>query len=548
MLKKFAKKVIAAAVAATMAVSLAVVAVPQTAEATQGWQNYLPRELETAGWTQGVQDPIAWSKTVNYTLRSISDAGRRVAVYSGIPAFDWTDNITWDGKGSYYDNIIDSVEVINGTVYVNTSSRLSYMTDRRERVLVMSSQGITVGAGNDRTQEPSHFTLEIDIDVYNEGNTPDPKSISEGWQTNDSGRTYTLTYDTYTVGEGMQGTSLPVAIPYLSSNGYFSLSDMTMDSNASRFIKSASMSGSNYLSLTFVDNLTPFAQVGTSGSLTFRKTITNDTGSQATYTLTIPLRVTNLANATVNGLKGPATIYMTQGDRSGLRVTGVDTSNNAVVHWTTDASGYVDASNMYSLPRISSNGTIDTSSMAVGTYYFYIRVGENLETRTYTLNIVGAVPTPTPTPTPTPSPSGAAITRLYNTRTGEHLYTTDSNEVAELTRSTWKNEGVIGYSGGSVGIYRLRNKRNSAHLYTGDTNEINTLIKGDWAYDNGGSPMFYGATTGNPMYRLYNARNARTSPTAQHHYTSDANEVRVLCQSQGWTQDNNGAPSFYLQK
>lgn len=548
MLKKFAKKVIAAAVAATMAVSLAVVAVPQTAEATQGWQNYLPIDLQREGWVQGAQDDIVWTKEVRYTLRSVADAGQRVHLYGGLPKFDNTDRISWRGMSSYADNIIDSVYVEDGNVYARVSSNLSYMTGQTERVEVFSNTGITVGAGNDPQQQPSQFTLGINIDVLNEGTNPDPKSISEGWQTNDSGRTYTMSYDTYAVGEGMQGKSLPVVIPNLSSYGYFSLSDMNMDANASRFIKSATMSGSNYLSITFVDNLTPFAQVGTSGNLVFRKSITNDSGVQATYTLTIPLRVTNLANAKVNGIMGPATVYVTQGDRNGLRVSGIENYNDAVVHWTTDASGYVDASNMYSLPRISSNGTIDTSSMAAGTYYFYIRSAENLETRTFTLIVVAAAPTPTPTPTPTPSPSGAAITRLYNTRTGEHLYTTDSNEVAELTRSTWKNEGVIGYSGGSVGIYRLRNKRNSAHLYTGDTNEINTLIKGDWAYDNGGSPMFYGATTGKPMYRLYNARNARTSPTAQHHYTSDANEVRVLCQSQGWTQDNNGAPSFYLQK
>jgi hypothetical protein len=91
--------------------------------------------------------------------------------------------------------------------------------------------------------------------------------------------------------------------------------------------------------------------------------------------------------------------------------------------------------------------------------------------------------------------------------------------------------------------YRVYYGRTNEHLYTADTNEYNTLGANGWVkegatyrtFANGGT--FGGAYTV-PFYRLYN------SPTVQHHWTTDANEVTTLAALADWSYE--GIASYVL--
>lgn len=137
------------------------------------------------------------------------------------------------------------------------------------------------------------------------------------------------------------------------------------------------------------------------------------------------------------------------------------------------------------------------------------------------------------------------VFRLYDKNTGEHLLTTDDNEVKVLTAAGWVLEGSVG-KGANYGeeVFRLYNAATREHLYTADKNECNTLTaERGWVYDNNGKPMIYGLLSGKAMYRVYNAS---LPSVASHHYTSDPNEVRVLTTERGYVSDNSGEAVFYL--
>lgn len=543
MIKKYLHKVIAGILVTSMAATLAIgMGGMEEVQASSQIQYLTTSQLTSAGWR--LQGTNNWVRTVDYEVGSMT-GGQVIRIPMTTPYFDSADSIDWN----YNSSIIQSVypDYSMREIVVTTNYDLRNLAGRKETVSITNSNVLVdypntpMGMPN-----PESFragcTLQINISVKAQ-DAPDPKSIQEGWETTDNGRSYHRTYDTYEIGEGLQGTTISIALPHLSSNGYFSANDYVLDAGARTFIRTVSMVD-NMLYLTLDDNLTPFAQSGTNGSITFSKTITNDQGVSANYNLIIPLRVMNLSNATVNGWSGPAIITVTEGDTTGLRVTNVEDPKSAVVHWTTNSSGYVDVSNMSSMPKINANGVIDISALPADTYFFFIRSGRGLETRTFTLKIEKKG-TPAPAPTPTLSGSGNEIYRLYHPVTGEHLYTTDTNEVANLTNGGWKNEGTPGKSSGSIAVYRLYNRKSGEHLYTADETERKTLTAGDWVYDNNQKPMFYAGTSGaNPMYRLYNPRAALI---ASHHYTSDSNEVKVLTTTKGWQTDNLGAPVFYLQ-
>jgi GH25 family lysozyme M1 (1,4-beta-N-acetylmuramidase) len=125
------------------------------------------------------------------------------------------------------------------------------------------------------------------------------------------------------------------------------------------------------------------------------------------------------------------------------------------------------------------------------------------------------------------------IYRLYCPVNGEHLYTTDYNEVKVLTGSYgWTYEGIGWYAPTTgTAVYRLYNPVLKNHLYTTDPNEVSVLTSQyGWQNDNNGNPVFYsgGAV---PIYRLYNE-----GLSGMHLLTTDENEYITLPQY-GWTQE-----------
>ena len=136
---------------------------------------------------------------------------------------------------------------------------------------------------------------------------------------------------------------------------------------------------------------------------------------------------------------------------------------------------------------------------------------------------------------------GVSVYRMYNTKTSEHLYTTNATEYGMCGTGSyvdWRAEGVawqapLAGKGGSTPVWRLYNVRSGDHHYTASPGEKSRLLAGgDWR-DEG--VAFY---TGGPVavYRVYNGRLKR----GQHHYTTRAGERNTLTGSLGWRDEGVG--------
>lgn len=122
------------------------------------------------------------------------------------------------------------------------------------------------------------------------------------------------------------------------------------------------------------------------------------------------------------------------------------------------------------------------------------------------------------------------MTRLYNKYSGEHLYTSDSDEMAKLVELGWKNEGLAwpAPSTSSTPVYRLYNPYSGDHLFTTDEDEYAKCQAVGW---NGEGIAWYSAdsSTGVAVYRAFN----RYVTVGTHHYTSDNTEMQTM-ETNGW--------------
>lgn len=140
---------------------------------------------------------------------------------------------------------------------------------------------------------------------------------------------------------------------------------------------------------------------------------------------------------------------------------------------------------------------------------------------------------PTPTPTPTPQPATIAMQRLYNPYTGEHFYTSSTQERDALKRAGWRYEG-IGWTAPKTGdpVYRLYNPYapGGDHHYTTSTRERDTLKQAGWRYEGvGWMSATIADKTRKPLHREYNPY----ATTGTHNYTLDTTEHRHLI-TLGW--------------
>ncbi len=138
--------------------------------------------------------------------------------------------------------------------------------------------------------------------------------------------------------------------------------------------------------------------------------------------------------------------------------------------------------------------------------------------------------------------STAAVTpmyRVYNTVTGEHLYTSDEVERSYLINvAGWNDEGVAWYAPAedtASAIYRLYNPdpNYSEHHYTADQNEVQVLTT-QRGWNNEGIGWMSAGTDGIPVYRLFNPN--AISSASSHHYTTDAVERNYLI-ANGWNDE-----------
>lgn len=121
--------------------------------------------------------------------------------------------------------------------------------------------------------------------------------------------------------------------------------------------------------------------------------------------------------------------------------------------------------------------------------------------------------------------------RLYNSHTGEHLFTTDFHEAIVNAEYGWQYEG-IGWVSPTSGtpVYRLYNPYSGDHHYTMDLNEYQTLAKMGWKQE--GIGWYSDAADQIAVYRNFNPYER----VGTHHYTTDRNEY-VTLGSYGWHQE-----------
>lgn len=124
------------------------------------------------------------------------------------------------------------------------------------------------------------------------------------------------------------------------------------------------------------------------------------------------------------------------------------------------------------------------------------------------------------------------IYRVYNTRTGEHLYTSAANEVRTLISGVWNYEGVAWYSPekSNTPVYRLYDRNSGEHFYTSSKIERDIILSwGHW--NDEGIAWYSDDAKGTPVYRLHNEAQA----PFPHHFTTSIAECDVCTSQWGWS-------------
>jgi Repeat of unknown function (DUF5648)/Beta/Gamma crystallin len=125
-----------------------------------------------------------------------------------------------------------------------------------------------------------------------------------------------------------------------------------------------------------------------------------------------------------------------------------------------------------------------------------------------------------------------ALYRLYNSKTGDRLYTTDCNEKENVLRTgSYAYEGVAGYVAKTqmrrtIPLYRLF-LSNGRHFYTIDNNEVNSVQQQNYGNKNEGIAGYVSERQTRdtlPFYRLLNNG---------HFYTTNEQEKNVFVQNGG---------------
>ena len=170
----------------------------------------------------------------------------------------------------------------------------------------------------------------------------------------------------------------------------------------------------------------------------------------------------------------------------------------------------------------------------------------SVTTNVYEVNpTTGALSNSKTTVTPAPSradgeaiePQFAAMYRLYNPYTHEHLFTTDAAEKDNLVSLGWNFENVTGkvyMHGEKGGVYRLYNPTTGEHHYTTKEDELAKCVKAGWR--NEGVKFFSvldadKQTVG--MVSMYNPYEKKF----YHHYTSDPDEIAKMVKD-GWRKED----------
>lgn len=126
---------------------------------------------------------------------------------------------------------------------------------------------------------------------------------------------------------------------------------------------------------------------------------------------------------------------------------------------------------------------------------------------------------------------GNKMYRLYNKADGNHLFTSDSSEVANLKKNGWTDEGVAwNIDDDRDPVYRLYNATTGDHMYTASLQECNSLINIGWVYEGVVDYASKNKTDGVAVYRYYN------SASGDHMFTVSKTEGDSLKEN-GWKSE-----------
>ena len=130
------------------------------------------------------------------------------------------------------------------------------------------------------------------------------------------------------------------------------------------------------------------------------------------------------------------------------------------------------------------------------------------------------------------------VYRLFNRRTGEHLYTTSVVERQACISNGWNDEGIAWYAPRSsdTPIYRVMNPNNkNEHFYTKSESEKDWLVGLGWRDE--GIAWYSDDAKTVPIYRHYHP----VQRTGNHHYTASKGESDHIVKYEGWKYEGIGS-------
>ena len=128
------------------------------------------------------------------------------------------------------------------------------------------------------------------------------------------------------------------------------------------------------------------------------------------------------------------------------------------------------------------------------------------------------------------------VYRVFNTRTGEHLYTVSKLERDVLSNGVWRNEGIGWYAPerSDTPVYRVYNPNSGEHHYTKSAVERFWLIGRGWRDE--GIGWYSDDNKSVPVYRHYQP----FQRTGNHHYTMSKGESEHIVNYEGWRYEGIG--------
>lgn len=122
------------------------------------------------------------------------------------------------------------------------------------------------------------------------------------------------------------------------------------------------------------------------------------------------------------------------------------------------------------------------------------------------------------------------VYRAYREVSDDHFFTGSESEYLSLPDDYAKED--VGFYGADTGevVYRLYDPNARQHHYTTDHDEAQSLVDAGW---NAETVTFAAAREGKPVYRVYNPN------TGAHHFTADIAERDMLV-SAGWDDERVG--------